>query len=181
MTELILRFLYIGLFAVGGGLSAISLIQREIVERLGWLTAETLVDILAIAEMTPGPIAVNAASFVGMSLKGFPGAAAATVACVLPGCLIAFAVSRASDRLQKNPRWRCALRLLRAAVVGVTVNGGLAIVRNALLPQGRLDLLALACAAAGVLAYRRWRPAPLPFMLAMGTLCGLLRLAVPGA
>ena len=78
MTALALRFLYIGLFSIGGGLSAISLIQAEIVNKLGWLTAETLVDLMAIAEMTPGPIAVNAASFVGMRLYGLPGAAAAT-------------------------------------------------------------------------------------------------------
>ena len=78
MTALAFHFLYIGLFSIGGGLSAISLIQAEIVDRLGWLTAETLVDLMAIAEMTPGPIAVNAASFVGMRLYGLPGAAAAT-------------------------------------------------------------------------------------------------------
>lgn len=148
MTALALRFLYIGLFSIGGGLSAISLIQAEIVDRLGWLTAETLVDLMAIAEMTPGPIAVNAASFVGMRLYGLPGAAAATCACVLPGCVICFLISRANDRLRKNRRWQSGLVLVSAALFC----GGLA-------------------------AYRRWRPSPMVFMLVMGTACGALRLA----
>ena len=177
MTALILRFLYIGLFAIGGGLSAISLIQKEIVERLGWLTAETLVDILAIAEMTPGPIAVNAASFVGMSLHGIPGAAAATVACVLPGCVISYMLYRANDRFQRNLRWRYALKILRAAVVGVIVNGGLVILKNTLcLEAGRLDWIAVFCLAGGLALYRRWKGSPILFMLAMGTICGVFRL-----
>lgn len=179
MTALVLHFLYIGLFSVGGGLSAISLIQREIVERLGWLSPETLVDILAIAEMTPGPIAVNAASFVGMSLRGIPGAAAATVACILPGCLISFLISRANDRLQRSARWRYALKILRAAVVGIMLTGGLTILKNALCPgEGGLDLAAAVCVGIGLAVYRRWKPSPILFMLMMGTLCGLLRLTV---
>lgn len=179
MTALVIRFLYIGLFAMGGGLSAISLIQREIVERLGWLTADTLVDILAIAEMTPGPIAVNAASFVGMSLHGIPGAVAATTACVLPGCLISFLISRADGRLRRSVRWRAALKILRAAVVGIIVSGGLDILRSALCPRtGGLDLAAILCLGAGLALYRRWKRSPLLFLLSMGTVCGLLRLAV---
>lgn len=178
MTALALRFLYIGLFSIGGGLSAISLIQAEIVDRLGWLTAETLVDLMAIAEMTPGPIAVNAASFVGMRLYGLPGAAAATCACVLPGCVICFLISRANDRLRKNRRWQSALRVLRAAVTGVILNGGLVIVKNALCSGGSgLVLVSAALFCGGLAAYRRWRPSPMVFMLVMGTVCGALRLA----
>lgn len=178
MTALALCFLYIGLFSIGGGLSAISLIQAEIVDKLGWLTAETLVDLMAIAEMTPGPIAVNAASFVGMRLYGLPGAAAATCACILPGCLISFLISRANDQLQKNRRWQYTLKVLRAAVTGVIVNGGLVIVKNALCPGEPSSVLVSAVLFCGGLAvYRRWRPSPMAFMLVMGTACGALRLA----
>lgn len=177
MTALVLRFLYIGLFAVGGGLSAISLIQEEVVEHLGWLTAETLVDILAIAEMTPGPIAVNAASFVGMNLHGISGAIAATVACVLPGCVISCLIYRANSSLQRNLRWRCALKILRAAVVGVMVSGGLVILKNTLcFEAGGLDGIAVICLAGGLVFYRRWRGSPILFMLVMGTICGIFRL-----
>lgn len=185
MIALALRFLYIGLFSVGGGLSAISLIQAELVDRLGWLSEQTLVDLMAIAEMTPGPIAVNAASFVGMRLRGIPGAVLATCACILPGCLISYAISRTSDRLRQNRRWQNALKLLRAAVVGVILNGGLVILKNALsvefigCPGGiRIDMPALLCFCAGLAVYRRWRPSPMLFMLMMGTVCGFLRLMI---
>ena len=177
MTALALRFLYIGLFSIGGGLSAISLIQAEIVNKLGWVTAETLVDLMAIAEMTPGPIAVNAASFVGMSLHGIPGAIAATVACVLPGCVISCLIYRANSRLQRNLRWRRALKILRAAVVGVMVSGGLVILKNTLcFEDGGLDGIAVICLAGGLALYRRWKGSPILFMLAMGTICGVFRL-----
>lgn len=184
MTALTLCFLYIGLFSIGGGLSAISLIQAEVVERLGWLTEEALIDLMAIAEMTPGPVAVNAASFVGMGLYGFPGAVLATCACILPGCLISYVISRTSERLRQNSRWQNALKTLRAATVGIVLNGGLIILKNALFPavsgctgEIQLDIIALICFCAGLTAYCRWRPPPMSFMLIMGTVCGIFRLS----
>lgn len=177
MTALALHFLYIGLFSIGGGLSAIALIQSEIVDKLGWLTAETLVDLMAIAEMTPGPIAVNAASFVGMSLYGIPGAAAATCACILPGCLVSYLISRANNQLRKNQRWQYALKVLRASVTGVILNGGLVIVKNALCSGGSgLVLMSAALFCGGLAAYRRWKHSPMVFIMLMGTACGALRL-----
>lgn len=181
MIELALRFLYIGLFSIGGGLSAISLIHAEIVDRLGWLTAETLVDIMAIAEMTPGPMAVNAASFVGMSLHGIPGAILATCACVLPGCLISYGISRASQRLGQKPRWKKALKLMRSAVVGVIIWGAVTILKNALCPEGSLDWPALVSFFIGMVVYRSKKLPPKAFtpmalMLTMGGICGGLRL-----
>lgn len=180
MTALALHFLYIGLFSIGGGLSAISLIQAEIVDKLGWLTAETLVDLMAIAEMTPGPIAVNAASFVGMRLHGIPGAVTATCACILPGCLISFLISQANDQLRKNRRWRYTLKVLRAAVTGVIIDGSLVIVKNALCSGGVGPTLLSAALFCGGLVIYRWRkPSPMRFMLLMGTICGALRLVLP--
>lgn len=176
MIELFLRFLYIGLFSIGGGLSAISLIHAEIVDRLGWLTAETLVDIMAIAEMTPGPMAVNAASFVGMSLHGIPGAILATCACVLPGCLISYGISRASQRLGQDPRWKKALKLMRSAVVGVIVCGAFTILKNALCPNGGPDALAIVAFCLGMVVYHRKKLPPMAFMMTMGVICGGLRL-----
>ena len=173
MSALIFRFLYIGLFSIGGGLSAISLIQDEIVERLSWLTEDTLVDILAIAEMTPGPIAVNAASFVGMRLYGIPGAVLATCACILPGCIISFLISRMNEKLYKNDRWQNGLKLLRAAVVGIILSGSLVILKNALYGEGsELNLLSVGCFFIGLAAYRYWKPSPMLFMMCSGVCIG---------
>ena len=88
--ELLLVFLKIGAFTFGGGYAMIPLIQREMVDNKKWISEKDILDIVAISESTPGPIAVNAATFVGYHVAGVAGATAATVGVVLPAfCIIA--------------------------------------------------------------------------------------------
>ena len=82
--ELLLSFMQIGLFSIGGGYAAMPLIQNQVVELHPWLTIGQFADIMTIAEMTPGPIAINAATFVGIQVAGIPGALVATFGCILP-------------------------------------------------------------------------------------------------
>ena len=86
--ELVLSFLQIGLFSIGGGYAAIPLIQNEVVANHAWLSRGEFTDLITIAEMTPGPIAVNSATFVGTRIAGLPGAIAATLGCILPSLVI---------------------------------------------------------------------------------------------
>ena len=86
--ELLWSFFQIGLFSIGGGYAAMPLIQNQVVEIHPWLTMTQFADIMAISEMTPGPIAINAATFVGIQVAGIPGAVVSTVGCVLPSCVI---------------------------------------------------------------------------------------------
>lgn len=86
--ELFWSFFQIGLFSIGGGYAALPMIQQQIVELHGWLTMTSFTDVVTIAEMTPGPIALNAATFVGTQLAGLPGAIIATLGCVTPSCII---------------------------------------------------------------------------------------------
>ena len=86
-------FLKIGAFTFGGGYAMIPLIQKEITEKRGWMTDDDVLEIVAIAESTPGPIAVNAATFVGFRVCGFRGALLATLGVVLPSFLIIFGIS----------------------------------------------------------------------------------------
>ena len=88
LLQLFLSFLQVGLFSIGGGYAAIPLIQSQSVEIHHWLTAEQFLDLATIAEMTPGPIAVNAATFVGLKVSGLPGALLATFGCILPSLVI---------------------------------------------------------------------------------------------
>lgn len=88
MIKLFMSFMLIGLGAYGGGLVTIPLIQHELVSGRHWLGFDEMAQILAIAQMTPGPIAVNAATFTGFRLSGIPGSAVATAAVVLPSILI---------------------------------------------------------------------------------------------
>ena len=92
LLTIFLTFLKIGAFTFGGGYAMIPLIQKEAVERHGWVTDEDILDIVAIAESTPGPIAINAATFVGHQTRGFAGAVAATLGVVLPSFVTIFVI-----------------------------------------------------------------------------------------
>lgn len=93
LLELLGTFARIGLFTFGGGYAMLPLIGDICVERKGWITHDELADITVIAESTPGPIAINCATYVGMKRKGIPGAVAATVGVILPSFLILLLIS----------------------------------------------------------------------------------------
>lgn len=88
ILELSLSFLQIGSFSIGGGYAIISLIEELIVNRYHWITLKEYTDIITISQMTPGPLAINASSFVGLKIAGIFGAVAATFCCVFSGVVI---------------------------------------------------------------------------------------------
>ena len=97
LPELFLTFAKIGLFTFGGGYAMISIVEETCVERKKWLTHEEMMNMTVIAESTPGPIAINCATFTGFKLAGFWGAVAATIGMVLPSFVIIFAISSFLD------------------------------------------------------------------------------------
>ena len=97
LISLFLTFAKIGLFTFGGGYAMISLIEDICVEKKQWMTHDEMMNVTVIAESTPGPIAINCATYVGYKQKGFAGAAAATIGMVLPSFLIIFLISRFLD------------------------------------------------------------------------------------
>ena len=88
LFRIILSFMKIGVLAFGGAYAAVPLIEKEIVELQKWMTYEEFADLLALDELTPGPILINSATFVGMKISGIPGVIAATIGCILPSCII---------------------------------------------------------------------------------------------
>ena len=98
LLTLFLTFFRIGLFTFGGGYAMISVIENICVEKKQWITHEDLVNVTVIAESTPGPIAINCATYVGFKQKGLAGALAATVGMILPSFCIIFAISKLLDR-----------------------------------------------------------------------------------
>lgn len=102
LMQLFISFALIGLGAYGGGLVTIPLIQHEVVTAQHWLTFDQMAQLLAISQVTPGPIAINAATFVGVRMGGVPGAAVATLAVIMPSLFILGLGSRLMDRLGKN-------------------------------------------------------------------------------
>lgn len=116
---LFLTFAKIGLFTFGGGYAMIPLIQREAVENRGWVSQEDILDVVAIAESTPGPIAINAATFIGSRVAGRRGAACATLGVVLPSFLIILAISYALEAFEHLRAVRYAFWGIRAGVLAL--------------------------------------------------------------
>ena len=117
--QLFLSFFKIGLFAFGGGYAILSLIQHEILAH-GWITQSELTDIIAISQMTPGPIGINSATYVGYAATGSVfGAVVATVAIVLPSFAIMLTLSKFVLAIQGNKYMEYALTALRPTVVGL--------------------------------------------------------------
>lgn len=143
LLELFWSFLKVGLFSFGGGLVSITLISQEIVTQKGWITANVFTDLIAIAESTPGPIAINAATFVGMQLGGIIGAIVATTAAVLPGCAISLTLGLLYQRYRRLTLVKGVMDGLRPVIVATIFVGGFTILRNALFAGGLLALSAV--------------------------------------
>ena len=117
--DLFLTFMKIGAFTFGGGYAMIPLIQKEVCENKKWLSEKDISDIVAISESTPGPIAINAATFVGYKTSGFPGACMATLGVVLPSFLIISIISMILTQFQSIRAVRYAFMGIRAAVLAL--------------------------------------------------------------
>lgn len=93
MFELLISFLQVGAFSIGGGYATLPLIQEQIVEMHQWLTYKEFTDIITISQMTPGPLAVNGSTFVGLRVGGILGAVTATFGCVISGIIISLSLN----------------------------------------------------------------------------------------
>ena len=130
--QLLASFMQIGLFSIGGGYAAMPFIQKQVVDLHGWLTMVQFADIMTIAEMTPGPIAINAATFVGIRVAGLPGAIVATLGCVLPSCVIVMTLAWAYFKFRNLSLVKGVLSGLRPAVVAMIASAGISLLVLAL-------------------------------------------------
>ncbi|MGE5573965.1 MAG: chromate transporter [Bacillota bacterium] len=129
LLRLFLTFAKLGLFTFGGGYAMIPLIQKDIIVVKGWLTMKEFVDIIAIAEMTPGPVAINSATFVGYKLAGVPGAAAATVGVIFPSFVIVVTFATLFLRYKDAPAVKAVFRGLRPAVTALIAAAAISLVK----------------------------------------------------
>ena len=119
LGKVFMTFFKIGAFTFGGGYAMIPLIQKETVENHKWVTDDDILEIIAIAESTPGPIAINSATFVGYRTCGVLGAAAATLGVVLPSFLIILGISYVLREFQELKAVRYAFNGIRAGVLAL--------------------------------------------------------------
>lgn len=129
--QLFLSFLQIGAFSFGGGYAAMPLIQNQVVQVHPWLSQSEFTDLITISQMTPGPIAVNSATFVGTRIAGVPGALAATIGCVLPSCILVTILAKIYLKYRNLSLLQGILKFLRPAVIAMIAAAGVSILVTA--------------------------------------------------
>ncbi len=149
LLDLFLTFAKIGLFTFGGGYAMIALIENSCVEKKRWITHDEMMNVTVIAESTPGPIAINCATYVGYKQKGLPGAAAATIGMVLPSFCIILIVSVFLDSFLE-------IKWIASAFAGIKIGVGILI----------LD--------AGIKMIRKMKKKLLPRIIAAGAFFAML-------
>ena len=172
-VELLWSFFQIGLFSIGGGYAAMPLIQHQVVDLHPWLTMTQFADIMTIAEMTPGPIAINSATFVGIQVAGLPGALVATLGCILPSCIIVMALAYLYYRYKGLSMVQGILSGLRPAVVAMITSAGISLLILSLYGAQELpaDLsgvnwISMGIFTVAILILRRWKVNPIWVMAA---------------
>lgn len=123
-------FFKIGAFTFGGGYAMVALLEHEFVEEKQWVTREEFLDMVAIAESTPGPMAVNSATYIGYKLEGVPGAAASTLAVCLPSFAVIYAISLFFDQFLQLSVVSSAFRGIQVCVVYLVLSAGLKMLKN---------------------------------------------------
>ncbi|MDR3118765.1 MAG: chromate transporter [Mediterranea sp.] len=129
--QLFLTFFKIGLFGFGGGYAMLSLIQNEVVANHHWLSTQEFADIVAISQMTPGPIGINAATYVGFTATGSVwGSVTATLAVILPSFILMLAISKFLLSYRKHPTVTAIFSGLRPAIIGLLAAAALALMNE---------------------------------------------------
>jgi chromate transporter len=122
LWQLLWTFFKIGLFSIGGGYAMLSMIQQEVVIKHHWLTQQQMTDMIAISQMTPGPIAINVATFVGFRQAGFWGSVFTTLGVILPSLIIMFLITFFYLILRKKGWFKAILKDLRPLVIGLIIS-----------------------------------------------------------
>lgn len=180
ILELFWSMFQIGLFSIGGGYVALPLIQEQIVSIHHWLSITEFMDIITIAEMTPGPIAINAATFVGMRIEGIGMAIVSTMGVVFAPCIIVLLLAKLYYKYRTLQTVKDILEGLRPAVVAMIASAGLSIVILAFggeagMTQGLagINWIAVGIFTVGLISLRKWKVNPILMLLGSG-LAGLL-------
>jgi chromate transporter len=150
LLQLFLSFAKIGLFAFGGGYATLVLIEQEIVISMHWLSHSEFLDVITISQLTPGPIAINAATFVGYKVNGIPGSIVATLAFCLPSLAITFILTRFLAKYESNTWVNSVVRGLRPAVIALIAAAAYSIIAG----RGIMDVKGIVIAAASFVLLR---------------------------
>ena len=185
--QLLISFFQIGLFSIGGGYAALPLIQEQVVDNHQWLTMNEYTDLITISQMTPGPIAINAATFVGNQIAGLPGSILATLGCVLPSFLIVITLAYFYFKYKNISLVQGMLGGLRPAVVALIASAGLSILVLSFwgesgfsLQPKDLNYVAVGLFLVSLFVLRKWKVNQITVMLGSG-IVGMILYLIGGA
>lgn len=178
LISLFINFFYIGAFAFGGGYTMIPLFQR-MVEEHGWMSIERFTDMIAVSQMTPGPIAVNMATFIGFQTAGVPGSFIATLAVCMPSFILVIFLIKFVMAFEKNRFVIGVLGVLRPVVAGLIAAAAYLIAVNSPLVdfeayaasghyQKLFDPLSLCLAGAIIYAIYKFKKHPILYVMIAG-------------
>jgi len=179
ILQVFLAFVRIGAMVFGGAYAAIPIVEREVVDMQGWMTYAEFMDLLALDEITPGPILINSATFVGMRVAGIPGAIAATLGCITVPMIVALALFFVFRRYKDTPLVQSVMTSLKCMAVALIASTMLKLGVAAIAPEApSIDVVysVYVCAVIAVAFYLMHvrHLGPLPVMLG----CGALNLLV---
>ena len=166
LLTLFLTFFRIGAFTFGGGYAMIAVIENICVSQKKWITHEDLMNVTVIAESTPGPVAINCATFVGYKQKGILGAAAATLGVVLPSFIVIWLISMFLDRFLEIAWVASAFKGIRIAVGILIIDVGIRMMKK--MPREPLRIVIMACALLAMLLINifAWKISTITLLLA---------------
>lgn len=122
LIQLFFTFFKIGAFSFGGGYAMIPYIQREVIDKKGWIELNNFVDIIGISQMTPGPIAVNSATFIGYKINGFLGSLCATLGITAVSFILIVIASKIINKFKNSKIWNAAMLGMRPVLIALIVN-----------------------------------------------------------
>lgn len=185
LIEIFWSFFQIGMFSIGGGMAAMPLIQNQVVDLHHWLTLAEFTDLITIAEMTPGPIAINSATFVGIRIAGLPGAIIATIGCIFPSCVIVSILAWVYFKYKELIVIQGVLSGLRPAIVALIASAGMSIFILAVWGESGFSMNPKAINTVSILLFtvaifilRKWKPNPIFVMLGSGIIGGAIYLMI---
>ncbi|MER2175375.1 MAG: chromate transporter [Carnobacterium sp.] len=179
--QLFWSFFQVGALSFGGGYAALPLIQEQVIEKNQWLTSTEYIDILTISQMTPGPIALNASTFVGTKVAGISGSLIATLGCITPSVIIVLSLAVLYYKYKGLSLVQGVIKGLRPAVVALIASAGLSILLTALfnsdsfpIAWAEIDWISLILFGIGLVLLQKTKIGPIYIML----LAGVARLII---
>ena len=168
LTKLFLTFAKIGAFTFGGGYAMISMIDHACVEKNQWITHDELMDMTVVAESTPGPIAINCATFTGFKIAGFPGAVAATLGMIVPSVVIIYLISMFLENFLELTIVANAFRGIKVAVGLLILEAGINMAKKAKKTRMTNIIIPTACAVMLLTHILAWNISAISLMITAG-------------